>query len=91
MQERDPKRDLERATDANPFLRLLLRRRGLVLVAALLLMALAGVVGRDAGDKLASGAYLDPSAESQTYVGAVDAGVSGRAAELGPGRRVDHR
>lgn len=47
------------------FLGLLLRRRGLVLLAALLLMVLAGVAGRDAGDKLVSGAYLDPSAESQ--------------------------
>lgn len=51
-----------------PLMRLLmrpLRRRGLVLGAALLLRAQAGVVGRDAGDKLTSGAYLDPSAESQ--------------------------
>jgi len=46
-------------------LRLLLRRRGLILVAALVLMVLAGVAGSDAGDKLTSGAYLDPSAESQ--------------------------
>lgn len=47
------------------FVGLLLRRRGVVLLVALLLMALAGVAGRDAGDKLVSGAYLDPSAESQ--------------------------
>lgn len=61
--ERSRKREPE--TQAGPLLRLLLRRRGLVLVAALLLMILAGVAGRDAGDKLTSGAYLDPSAESQ--------------------------
>jgi len=36
-----------------------------VLLTALLLMVLAGLAGRDAGDKLVSGAYLDPSAESQ--------------------------
>ena len=47
------------------FVGLLPRRRGVVLLVALLLMALAGVAGRDAGDKLVSGAYLDPSAESQ--------------------------
>jgi len=47
------------------FVGLLLRRRGVVLLVALLLMALAGVAGRDAGDKFVSGAYLDPSAESQ--------------------------
>ncbi len=46
-------------------LRLLLRRRGSVLLGAFLLLLLAGVVGRDAGDKLVSGAYLDPAAESQ--------------------------
>ena len=34
-------------------------------MGALLLMILAGVAGRDVGDKLTSGAYLDPSAESQ--------------------------
>ena len=61
--ERSGKRGPE--AEAGPFLRLLLRRRGLVLLAALLLMILAGVAGRDAGDKLTSGAYLDPSAESQ--------------------------
>jgi len=61
--ERSGKREPE--TQPGPFLRLLLRRRGLVLLAALLLMVLAGVAGRDAGDKLTSGAYLDPSAESQ--------------------------
>ncbi|PWN04313.1 transporter [Nocardioides silvaticus] len=61
--ERSRKREPE--TEAGPLLRLLLRRRGLVLLAALLLMILAGVAGRDAGDKLTSGAYLDPSAESQ--------------------------
>lgn len=55
----------EPGTEAGPFLRLLLRRRGLVLLVALLLMMLAGVAGRDVGDKLTSGANLDPSAESQ--------------------------
>ncbi len=54
----------EPETEAGPLLRLLLRRRGLVLLASLLLMILAGVAGRDVGDKLTSGAYLDPSAES---------------------------
>ena len=39
--ERSPKREPE--TEAGPFLRLLLRRRGLVLLVALLLMILAGV------------------------------------------------
>ncbi len=47
------------------WLRLLLRRRGLVLLAVLMLLILAGISGRDAGDKLVSGAYLDPSADSQ--------------------------
>ncbi|WP_084764619.1 MMPL family transporter [Knoellia subterranea] len=61
--ERSGKRELE--TGPGPLLRLLLRRRGLVLLAALVLMILAGVAGRDAGDKLTSGAYLDPSAQSQ--------------------------
>ena len=46
----------EPETEAGPLLRLLLRRRGLVLLASLLLMILAGVAGRDAGDKLVSGA-----------------------------------
>jgi RND superfamily putative drug exporter len=55
----------EQEQEAGRVLRLLLRRRALVLCAALLLMILAGVVGRDAGDQLVSGAYLDPSAESQ--------------------------
>lgn len=55
----------EPETAPGAFLRLVLRRRGLVLLAALMLMVLAGVAGRDAGDKLVSGAYLDPSAESQ--------------------------
>lgn len=41
--ERCRKREPE--TQAGPLLRLLLRRRGLVLVAALLLMVLAGVAG----------------------------------------------
>ena len=56
-----------REHDAEPggFVGLLLRRRGWVLLTALLLMVLAGLAGRDAGDKLVSGAYLDPSAESQ--------------------------
>lgn len=54
--ERSGKREPEAV--AGPFLRLLLRRRGLVLLAALLLMILAGVAGRDAGDRLTSGAYL---------------------------------
>lgn len=43
----------------------LLHRRGLVVVAALVLLVVAGLAGRDTGDKLVSGAYLDPSAESQ--------------------------
>lgn len=56
-----------REPDAEPgwFVGLLLRRRGWVLLTALLVMVLAGLAGRDAGDKLVSGAYLDPSAESQ--------------------------
>lgn len=56
-----------REPDAEPgwFVGFLLRRRGWVLLTALLLMVLAGLAGRDAGDKLVSGAYLDPSAESQ--------------------------
>ncbi|GAA1512311.1 MMPL family transporter [Pimelobacter simplex] len=61
--ERSGRREPEIAPGA--FLRFLLRRRGLVLLVALLLMILAGVAGQDAGDKLVSGAYLDPSAESQ--------------------------
>ena len=61
----DRGRALEPETNPGPMLRLLLRRRGLILVAALVLMVLAGVAGSDAGDKLTSGAYLDPSAESQ--------------------------
>ena len=61
----DRGRALEPETNPGPLLRLLLRRRGLVLVAALVLMVLAGVAGSDAGDKLTSGAYLDPAAESQ--------------------------
>lgn len=61
--ERSGKREPE--TEAGPLLRLLLRRRGLVLVAALVLMVLAGVAGSGAGAKLTSGAYLDPAAESQ--------------------------
>ena len=55
----------ERELEAGRVLGLLLRRKGVVLLAALLLMILAGLSGRDAGDKLTSGAYLDPSAESQ--------------------------
>lgn len=47
----------EPETEPGPFLGLLLRRPLLVLLAALVLMVLAGVVGRDAGDKLVSGAY----------------------------------
>lgn len=43
----------------------LLRRRAVVVWTALLLMVLAAVAGRDAGDELVSGAYLDPSAQSQ--------------------------
>jgi RND superfamily putative drug exporter len=61
----DRGRALEPDANPGPLLRLLLRRRGLILVAALVLMVLAGVAGSDAGDKLTSGAYLDPSAESQ--------------------------
>ena len=38
-------------TNPGPMLRLLLRRRGLILVAAWVLMVLAGVAGSDAGDK----------------------------------------
>lgn len=65
--ERRGRRDPELEPEINPgaFLRILLRRSGLVLLAALMLMVLAGVAGRDAGDRLVSGAYLDPSAESQ--------------------------
>lgn len=59
----------EREPGAGRVLGLLLRRKGMVLLAALLLMILAGVTGRDAGDKLTSGAYLDPSAESQRAAG----------------------
>lgn len=55
----------EPETEPGWFLGLLLHRRGLVLLTALLFMVLAGVAGRDAGDKLVSGAYLDPSADSQ--------------------------
>lgn len=55
----------ELGTEPGRFVGLLVRRRGSVLLLALLLMVLAGVAGRDAGDKLVSGAYLDPSAESQ--------------------------
>ncbi|WP_304119178.1 MMPL family transporter [Mycolicibacterium bacteremicum] len=55
----------ERELEAGRVLGLLLRRKGVVLLAALLLMILAGLSGRDAGDKLTSGAYLDPSADSQ--------------------------
>ncbi|UUW88612.1 MMPL family transporter [Pimelobacter simplex] len=67
---------------AGPLLRLLLRRRGLVLVVALLLMIVAGVVGRDAGDKLTSGAYLDPSAESQRAAEALTQDFPGGPANL---------
>lgn len=55
----------ELAVEPGRFVGVLLHRRALVLVAALVLLVLAGWVGRDAGDKLVSGAYLDPSAESQ--------------------------
>ncbi|WP_366916509.1 MMPL family transporter [uncultured Nocardioides sp.] len=63
--ELDGTREPKTEEEVGPLMRVLLRRRGPVLVAALLLMTLAGVAGRDAGDKLSSGAYLDPSAESQ--------------------------
>ncbi|KAB2811041.1 MMPL family transporter [Pimelobacter simplex] len=68
--------------EAGPLLRLLLRRRGLVLVVALLLMILAGVAGRGAGDKLTSGAYLDPSAESQRAAEALTQDFPGGPANL---------
>jgi RND superfamily putative drug exporter len=55
----------EREIEPGTLTGLLLRCRGLVVLAALVLMILAGIVGRDAADKLVSGAYLDPSAESQ--------------------------
>lgn len=58
-------RGAEREVEVGLLVGVLLRRRGLVLVVALLLVVLAGFVGRDAGDKLTSGAYLDPAAESQ--------------------------
>lgn len=41
----DRGRALEPETNPGPTLRLLLRRRGLILVAALVLMVLAGVAG----------------------------------------------
>ncbi|EGD42765.1 MMPL family transporter [Nocardioides sp. NPDC057772] len=63
--EQGRRHDTEPDTEPGAFLQLLLRRRGLVLLTALMLILLAGVAGRDAGDKLVSGAYLDPSAESQ--------------------------
>ena len=46
--------------DAGRVLGILLRRKALVLLAALALMILAGAVGRDAGDKLVSGATWTP-------------------------------
>ncbi len=53
----------EPEVEAGPALRSLLLRRGWVLLSALLLMVLAEEAGHDA-DKLTSGAYLDPAAES---------------------------
>lgn len=66
----------------NLLLGILLRRRGLVLVVALLLLGLAGVVGRTASDKVVSGAYLDPSAESQRAAEMLTESFSGGPANL---------
>ena len=72
----------EQEPEAGRVLRLLLRRKGVVLLTALLLMILAGLAGRDAGDKLTSGAYLDPSAESQRAAGLLAEEFPGGPANL---------